>query len=280
MNVGVVLGFALAGAVVYFGVLGPAARPAIFLDSHALILVLGGTLASALVAFPLKQFNNLFNFVILGALMPSKKSHVRALEHLMILAPRPDLASIDESVRKEMHHYLIEGYLLSLRGDLTTAEYKMILQGRHQRAKERYGMDYKVLNAIAKFPPAFGLLGATAGMIAMMTNLGAAGKDAIGPSMAIALVATFWGIALANLVLLPLADHAMRLNHEDAQLRLMISTGLVLIHEQVRPQVLLEHLIGFLPVTERSNPRFSQLLARAKAQMNGTQLLRVAGDGE
>src|SRR5262245_20510417 len=110
MNFNVVTGFTLAIAVVYFGVVGPSARPGIFLDSYALILVLGGTLAAALVAFPLRQFASAFDFLFFGALMPRKKSMVKAVEHLMMLSARPEFASIDETVRKEMHPYMIEAY--------------------------------------------------------------------------------------------------------------------------------------------------------------------------
>ena len=263
MNFSTVTGLIVAGVVVWFGVLAPAAKPQIFLDSHALILVFGGTLAAALIAFPLKQFRELMSFVFMAALMPPKKQFGKTIEHILSLYNTPEPQSIKEA--GGMHPYLLEGYLLMHREELSTEELKMILHSRHQRFKERYAWDAKTLLSLAKFPPAFGLLGATTGMIAMMTGLGVNGKDSIGPSMAIALVATFWGIGLANLIFLPLADHAQKINSDDARLRLMISTGLVLIHQRTNPSVVLEHLIGFLPVHERVNPRFNQLVFKAKA---------------
>lgn len=264
MKIHTLIGFLAAGAVLWFGVLSPAARPDVFLDPHALILVFGGTLAAALIAYPFQQFEDLANFLVMAAIFPTRKSLPKAVEHLLILSGHPDFTMLETELRKDMHPYLVEGYLLAKRSDLTSAELKFVLQSRHHRFKERYAWDARALSALGKFPPAFGLLGASAGMIAMMTNLGAAGKDSIGPSMAIALVATFWGIAIANLLFLPLADHATRLNSEDTQLRLMISTALVMIHERVRPSVLLEHLIGFLPLAQRNNPRFHQATARAQ----------------
>jgi chemotaxis protein MotA len=257
----------LAGlGVVWFGVLSGTARHEIFWDHHALILVLGGTFAAAFIAYPLRQFQDLWSFVTAGALFPTEKGHERAIEHLLMVANRPLVAKIDPEIRLEFHPFFLEGYTLMQKQEWTPAEYKMILHGRIQRFKERYGLDAKALAALAKFPPAFGLLGATSGMIAMMSNLGPDARDNIGPAMAIALVATFWGIALANLVLLPLADHAARMNAEDARLRLMIATGLALIHQGARPSALYEHLVAFIPVGERENPKLRQALNIAESQ--------------
>ena len=203
-------------------------------------------------------------FFTAGALFPTEKAHAKTIEHIMLLAHRPDLASVDPTVRMQFHPFLLEGYTLMRKQELDPLEYRAILINRNQRFKERYTGDTKALTALAKFPPAFGLLGATTGMIAMMTGLGPGGKETIGPAMAVALVATFWGIAVANFILLPLADHADRLNAEDARLRLLIATGLTLIHQQSRPAALYEHMIGFLPVFDRMSPHLKVALQLAE----------------
>lgn len=264
INFSTLLGIGAAGAVIWYGVLAGTVRKEIFWDGHALILVVGGTFAAALIAFPLSQFRDLWTFFTAGALFPTEKAHSKTIEHIMLLANRPDLANIDPTIRMQFHPFLLEGYTLMRKQEWSTLEYRAILMNRNQRFKERYSMDAKTLTALAKFPPAFGLLGATTGMIAMMTGLGPGGKDTIGPAMAIALVATFWGIAVANFVLLPLADHATRLNNEDARLRLMIATGLTLIQQQSRPAALYEHMIGFLPVFDRMEPGLKLALQMAE----------------
>ena len=235
-------------------------RREIFLDTHALILVLGGTVAAALIGFPLKQAREAFRFLLLGVFFAQKSQTNRVIAQLIVLSTRPEPSSILPHEWRTYHPYLVEGYLILQKNDFSLAEFKMILQGRQNRTEESYAWDAKFLTALAKFPPAFGLLGASTGMIAMMSHLGSGGKDSIGPSMAIALVATFWGIALANLLLLPLADRAHRLNAEDAKLRSMITSALVLMHQSARPQVIFEHLIGFVPMNERNDPTIKRAL--------------------
>ena len=117
--------------------------------------------------------------------------------------------------------------------------------------RKSYQSDAKTLNALAKFPPAFGLLGASTGMITMMTNLGKGGAETIGPAMAIALVATFWGIAVANLILLPLADFAAKAAQDDTHVREMIYEGLLLLKKKESQAYILQVVNGYLPIDSR-----------------------------
>lgn len=263
-----ILGIVISVLVVWLGVMGHATRPTLFLDTHALLLVFGGTLGAALVAYPLKNFREILSFLFMAVLYPKKKAYGKLIEQLLELSAFPDPQQLTAENRKAHHPFLAEGYRLIQRQQLSLPEFKSVLQQRSMRFRERYVADARMLAALGKFPPAFGLLGATTGMIAMMTDLAGTNQDSIGPSMAIALVATFWGIALANFIILPLADHASKLADDDTNMRLLIMTGLVLIYQRARPYVILDHLIGFLPVEERENPQFRSLAERAEIDFN------------
>lgn len=259
MNVSSILGFVIAGLVIQFGVLHGAKDASIFLDTHALILVVGGTLAASLIAFPVQQLFNLADFLYLGVLF---KRHVktaglveqiRAAAHLYRRNP--------EDIKMAMadHPFLEEGFVLLRKNYLSTEELSAVLESRRLGFKRKYQQDAKVLNAIAKYPPAFGLLGASTGMIAMMTNLGGTGGTAaIGSAMAVALVATFWGIAAANFIFLPLADHAQRAFLKDQVLREMISEGLLMIKEGASDMVIGERLRSMIDTDQRGKVSFSQ----------------------
>ncbi len=278
MNFNSLFGFSAAFAIIWFGVISPSAKPQIFLDHHALILVFGGTIAAALIAYPVSQFRSLFQFVLMGVLFPPKKKIVKTVEQLLTLSRRPPMTSFNQP-HKEFHPFLLEGYSLALRSDLSPAELKLILQTRMQKFRERYMWDAKALAGLAKFPPAFGLLGATTGMIAMMSNLGADAQKTIGPAMAIALVATFWGIAFANLILLPLSDHALKANADDHHLREMIAGALLLIHQSATVAVLYEYLIGFVPMKERLDQSVMQSILEARNRVPLKNGIQIVGGG-
>lgn len=102
-----------------------------------------------------------------------------------------------------------------------------------------------------KFPPGLGLLGASSGMIEMMVGLNSSGMDGIGNAMAVALVATFWGIAIANFVFLPLADYAARVASEDFFTRSLVVHGISLIKQGMAPKIIAETLISQLAIRDQ-----------------------------
>lgn len=254
MNLSSVIGVGIAVAVLWFGVIHGAKNPLMFLDGHALMLVVGGTLAASLIAFPLRQLINLADFLFLGVLLKKKLELADVVNELRAVAGayrNKDFKNINAMTYQ--HAFVGEGVALLLDPSMGIEEIQSVMLHRRDRFKWRYQQDAKTLNAIAKYPPAFGLLGATTGMIAMMTNLGGAGGTAaIGEAMAVALVATFWGIAAANFVLLPLADHAQRNFQRDQHLRTVITEGILMIKEGVPENILLENLRSMLDFEDRT----------------------------
>ena len=103
-----------------------------------------------------------------------------------------------------------------------------------------------------KYPPAIGLMGAVLGMIALLSGLGQPGAEkTIGPSMSIALVATLYGIALANLIVIPVGENLTAGAKEINRKNLIIIESLRLIHAKTNPLVLGEELNSFLLPRER-----------------------------
>lgn len=247
-------GLAIAGLVLYFGVFKGAKNPALFFDSHALILVCGGTLAATLIAFPFQRLGQLRDMVMLGVLFKRQAPQLQVAEQLLessVLIKRMGGYENPKSLPPQVHPFMNESFYFMSQKHLDAFELRNILQKRSDYFKKRYMADYKTLNALGKFPPAFGLLGATTGMISMMTQLSGS-PDQIGPAMATALVATFWGIAVANLLILPLADYAHRVVLEDQSVRHLIIEGVLAMREGQPPMILFERLASQLTPEHRS----------------------------
>jgi chemotaxis protein MotA len=117
----------------------------------------------------------------------------------------------------------------------------------------RYEADSHMFATLAKFPPAFGLLGAVIGMVTLMQGLG--GADAIktvGPAMAVALVATMYGIAIANFIFIPLGENLAKYNKADNIIRKMVMDGVKLIRAKQHPLVVEENIKSYLIASERA----------------------------
>jgi chemotaxis protein MotA len=252
MNISFGFGFIIAVCVLWFGVIHPSSNAALFLDPHAIILVFGGTLGAATMAYSFKKILKIFQFLLFGVVFKSSDSESKIATQLAetyyclkVLKQTPDA--------KKYHIFITESLLLLKKAELMPEDIADILDQRILSLKKAYLADAKILNAIAKYPPAFGLLGASTGMIAMMTNLGDGGAEKIGPAMAIALVATFWGIAMANLVILPLADYATKVTTDEVHTRSMIRDGMVTIATGADFENFTERIKSHLSLNDRED---------------------------
>jgi chemotaxis protein MotA len=244
-------GTILAVAVIYFGVVKGSTTPDVYINAHALILVMGGTLAVTLMAYPMDKIIDMIDFVFYGFLFKKKNNFSNTIEEMVTHARqyyiRPKAIPFDAI----KHPFVREAYLILAEQSLTDVQIEHILKSRKDSFKKKYIEDAKMLSAISKFPPALGLLGASTGMIEMMGNLGSGGTDSIGAAMSVALTGTFWGIGLANLVILPMADYATRTAAEDIYMRDTIITSILMMKRGFPQRVVTEHLVSKLPVIER-----------------------------
>lgn len=98
---------------------------------------------------------------------------------------------------------------------------------------------------MGSFAPAFGMIGTLIGLINMLERLD--DPSAIGPSMAVALVTTFYGSLLANLVFLPLANKLKLRSREEILRKEIMVEGLLSIQAGENPRIIEEKIKAFLP---------------------------------
>ncbi len=250
MNLSSLIGFVGAGLIIFYGAIHGAKNPAIFLDPHAILLVVGGTFAATLIAYPMGQLKDLLTFLFYGVLLKRNTDALKIIDDLRMI--NASLKNAERVKISEAHPFINESVLLLQKNYLNHEDLHKVLHSRKVAFKAKYSQDAKILNAMAKYPPAFGLLGASTGMISMMTNLGGAGGTAaIGSAMAVALVATFWGIAAANFIFLPLADYAQRVIAADQEIRSLIIEGVMMIKDSEKDEVLAEKLRSRLNINDR-----------------------------
>lgn len=262
MNISSVLGVIGALAVLIFGVATSAKSPLVFLDVHGILIVFGGTAAAALMCFPMHFY------VQVGRVIWQKFLGNYAIRREIVIREIVDLAKgarenpeyLKTKLATLKTPFLIDLVELMNKGGFSEDVLDEIAYKRAAVLTKRYDQDVGVFKTIAKFPPAFGLMGTTLGMIALLQQLG--GKDAqklLGPAMAIGLVATFYGLTLANLVLIPIAENLASLNRDDESLRMIVIDGIRFIRAKEHPKVVEEYLKSYLTPTERV--AFSKLKA-------------------
>jgi chemotaxis protein MotA len=253
MNFSSIIGLLLAFGVALGAALTSTKNWKIFLDPHAALIVLGGTGAVALLSFSAKKIIVLCGVFFKRVLKRSDELFV-AVEEIVSLAKgyRENDNHLKESLAKIKTHFLKEAIEMIVNGGMESEELDKILQKRAQNMKARHDEDAEIFKTLSKFPPAFGLMGAVIGMISMMQNMGGPdGFSKVGPSLAVALVATLYGIAVANFFFLPIGEYLVKLNRLDHFIRLMIIDCVKLIRLKKHPIVVEETAMSYLIPTER-----------------------------
>jgi chemotaxis protein MotA len=107
----------------------------------------------------------------------------------------------------------------------------------------------KIYRAFGDCAPAFGMIGTLIGMVQMFANMTDPSK--LGPYMAVALLATFYGAAVANLFCLPIADKLQLKLHDEETNRSLIIDGVLMIRDAKSPTLVREMLLAYLPEKHR-----------------------------
>lgn len=221
----------------------------IFLNFPGLLIVFGGTFAATLVKFPL---SGVFVALPLGAMAAftndkeDPRSYIKTAIQLLKKARTQGSHTIETN--KIRNPFFKKGVQLVADGRDLIYIRKVLTQEMAQHiARQEVGA--KVFLAIGDAAPAFGMFGTLVGLVQLLASMDDPTK--IGPSMAIALTTTLYGVLLANLLALPIADKLEAKSRQERELRSLIIECVFQIQQQTNPTEALEILESFLPEKQR-----------------------------
>jgi chemotaxis protein MotA len=254
MNISSFLGVIFGAAVMYSAMHSTTPNMKFFLDEHGILIVIGGTLAAASISFPILKVLSLTKVFILRVLGKNRVDFQGVIAQLLELNKKASMGvtALNDSLPSIKHEFLREAVAMVGSGVLTEKEIRTALEQRIKTTESRYLHEANMFRVIGRFPPAFGLLATTLGMIGVLQKLGQPdSQKLIGPAMSIGLIGTLYGIALANLVFIPIAENLTERTQEEMVLRKMILEGVVMLKAQVNPIAMRESLNSFLLPKDR-----------------------------
>jgi chemotaxis protein MotA len=247
--IGLLLGIAfIIGGILISGELGS------YIDMPSIVIVLGGTIASTLASFPMKTFLNTSK-VIKNAFFNKETSPDGVIEEIINLANiarKEGLLSLEEYAEKLEDEFLQKGIMLIVDG--TDPELvRNILETELVFLEERHGEGQSIFETMATYAPAFGMIGTLIGLINMLKYLD--DPSTIGPNMAVALITTFYGSMLANVIFLPLSQKLKIRSKSEILVKELMVEGLLSIQAGENPRIIEEKLKTFIPPEMRRNYR-------------------------
>ena len=223
--------FLVIGAAMMLG-----GSPGSFVDLPAILIVVGGTFLVTMVSFSVAEVMQAQRVMLRAVVYHAESPRNAALRILYLAdAARRNGPLALEKELDASHHTGFLAQAVSLVIDGFPAEEVEHILGRERHAtSERHVRSAGVLRRAGEVAPAMGLIGTLVGLIQMLGNL--QDPAAIGPAMAVALLTTFYGAVLANMVFHPLATKLERNSDVEAMVNQIYAIGAASISRQENPR--------------------------------------------
>ncbi|WP_298379588.1 MotA/TolQ/ExbB proton channel family protein [Azospirillum sp.] len=249
-DVATLVGLSAAAAVILIAITSGGSLRA-FVDPPSLMIVLGGTLAVTTASFSLGDvavaWKNAAAVLVHQTLDPKGVARqVLLLAEAARRAGPETLKNVLPELRAEP--FLHRSVTLITEG-LPPDVMERMLTGEVEASAGGHGKSAGVLRRASEVAPAMGLIGTLVGLVQMLGSLN--DPSAIGPAMALALLTTFYGAVLGNVVLAPLAAKVERAAEDDALVKTLYTIGAVSIARQENPRRLEMLLNAVLPPGKR-----------------------------
>ena len=232
-------------------------------DFASIVLVLGGTMCSALISVPFERFVLSLKATRV-VFSPPKLDPAEAINQIVGLANtarKEGVLALEDSVAAMDDEFLKKGIMLIVDG--TDPELvKGIMETELSYIEERHTDIAGTYDLMGAFAPAWGMTGTLIGLIMMLLDLDI---DTIGPNMGLALITTLYGTIIANAWAMPFASKLKQVNKEEMLLKTVLIEGMLSIQAGENPRIIEEKLKSFLAPTMRGDVGAPQSLGGVEA---------------
>ncbi len=249
MDIATIVGILIAFGLVVFSILsGDGAST--FLNIPSIMIVFGGTVGVVMMCFPLKT--------VLGTMSIVKKAFfatevdrgavIKTLEDLAKTARKEGLLALEGAKDAIDDDFYRSGLQLVVDGqEADTVE--AILTNEIDYIQSRHMTGADVMGIAGTYAPAFGMIGTVIGLIQMLQSM--EDPSSIGPAMAVALITTFYGALLSNVLFLPLKAKLENRSTIEVEYKTLLLEGLLSIHAGDNPRILVQKLSAFVSPSQR-----------------------------
>jgi len=228
-----------------------------FINVPSLMIVVGGTAAATLINFPMSDFLGVIK-VVKNAFMKkgsTPEEVIRILIGYAETARRDGLLALEKDVKEVTDPFLRTGMELAIDG-MDLEKIDAMLSMEVDLVSERHARGQEMFKQMAKYAPAFGMMGTLIGLIQMLKNVN--DPSSIGPGMAVALLTTFYGTLIANLICLPLAGKLETISKNELLVKGLTLEGIKAIQVGDSPRLVERKLVTFLPPGARSELQLAE----------------------
>ncbi len=240
-----IIGLIVGISAILFGQYLEGGAISTLVNGPAMLIVLGGTLGAVMLQSPFAVFMRSVRMSTWIFVAPKHQieSTIDKIVSWSNIARKEGLLGLENIEEQEKNLFARKGLQLLIDG--SEPENIRTILDVDIDTKERFDMQAaKIFESMGGYSPTIGIIGAVLGLIQVMGNLSDPSK--LGSGIAVAFVATIYGVAAANLLFIPVANKLKSLVAEQVQFRDMIVEGMVSIAEGDNPRNIETKLLGYL----------------------------------
>lgn len=253
MNITIIVGLLAAFVLMVFGIkldsLGN------FWDPDSVLITIGGTFAILIASTPLHKLSDIPKHmkVIFANQKQNPMQYIDTIVEFATIARRSGLLALEEKANQEKDPFLKLGVLQIVDG-IDADKVRAMLESNIDNVMARHDEATTFYDRGASLGPAFGMIGTLIGLVNMLKKLdveadGAAAE--LGNNMAVALITTFYGSVLANVIFMPMSNVLKTKNDEEFLCKTIIMEGVLSIQAGENPKYIREKLESLLSQKSR-----------------------------
>lgn len=249
MDIATIAGI-LAGFGLIVGTIAMGGGAATFVHIPSFMIVFGGSTAATLVNFPMDQMIATLK-VAAKAFRKQENKEMEAVQQfsdLAKLARRDGILALDRQLEEVENPFMRVGLEMAVDGTEPDTILD-IMETEITSLMERHKTGQGIFTSLGTYAPAFGMIGTLIGLVKMLGSLD--DPSSIGPAMAIALITTFYGAVLGNLVYLPMAGKLKSKSSSEIMFKQMIIEGVLAIQRGVHPKNIERKLMNYIAPKDR-----------------------------
>lgn len=253
MDIATILGI-VSGCAVIIWAMALGGSLLIFWDVPSVAITVGGMLASTFIQFSLPQCLSIFSVVkkTFVTKIPSATELMTRMVEYATINRRDGALALEQEIGKLHDAFFAKALQLIVDGQ-NPDDIRDFLSMEIQYMQDRHSTGKKILEYMGAAAPAFGMVGTLIGLVQMLRNLSS--PDQIGAGMAVALITTFYGAILANLIFLPLAGKLGIYSKAETTAKEMIVEGVCAIAKGDSPTIVREKLQVFVSQHKRTDKK-------------------------
>ena len=261
---GTLIGLFAGITIIVIGILQSGGKLFWFFSFNSILIVVGGTLAATMVNLPLKAVRNLFN-ILKNVFKGEDYDYVGIINEIVEKAQKArkdGLLSLEADLPNMREGFFKNGIELAI-NERESSRLRTFLNLEMNNIASRHIAGQELFLYMGTYAPAFGMLGTVLGLIVMMNNF-AGGSEEISATydvsekfaqllsgMGLALITTFYGVFMANMIFLPIGGKLKRKSENEMMLKNIVVEGIISIHAREHPLLIKEKLMTFVPVSLR-----------------------------